>query len=260
MVQNLYLIDPQLVTLETEVADIRQAPGGNALVALRQTIVRPAGGGQPADRASLVIDGCRHTITSMQKADGKTWLASPTLPAGLYRGAPVTCNINEVRRHRLTRCHSLIHLVMAALRWLIPGYESRGAEIDEDERTCRLWFAAEKFHPVDDLSKVDRYARSLVAQNLAITVTNVKSVDTAKSLYPHWRVDPALELIGKVRVIEIAGGIDANPCSGTHCSNTSEIGPYSLGPLQRRVDGTCFELIAVREETWQYWYGEGVGD
>jgi misacylated tRNA(Ala) deacylase len=39
---------------------------------------------------------------------------------------------------------------------------------------------------------------------------------------------------GRVRLMEIAGGVDLQPCGGTHVANTSEIGTLSVGKIENK--------------------------
>ena len=71
----------------------------------------------------------------------------------------------------------------------------------------------------------------------------------------YWRVDPTLNLTGKVRIIDIED-FDANPCSGTHTTTTGEAGPFALVDHRWRPAMSCHELVVRRQAAWTYWYGE----
>lgn len=255
--QNIYLVDPYLECIDTEIVAARADSSGAIAVSLAQTVIRPAGGGQPADRGFVAVNDNIFDVTDIAKSDGKSWLTleagSPADTVGLI-GLPVQCSIDIERRRGLTQCHTLTHVLMASIRRYVGGYASCGADIEEDARTCRLWFASSDDDPSAKLANIDMFARSVIHQDRVINITNVKSPEHAARLYPYWRVDPTLALSGKIRVVDIPD-LDCNPCSGTHCRTTSEIGPYSLNEIRWRADKDCFELLATRETAWLYWYG-----
>ena len=197
------------------------------MLSLDQTIVRAHGGGQPADRAWIDIDGIAYAVAGISKSDGRTWLRIPDVSAPPATGSPVRCRIDSGRRRALTRAHSLTHLLMASIRWNFAGYRSRGAEIDENAKDCTLWFDAENLTD-SRAAQIDTFARNAIARAVPVNIVTMPSVAEAEKKFRHWRVDPSLVLGGRVRVIEIGEDIDANPCSGTHVTNLSEIGEFTI--------------------------------
>ena len=240
---NVFLTRPYLMSLDTKIIAARSRGDGQTMLALEQTVVRGAGGGQPSDSASVTLDGVRYTVSTIEKEGGRTWLGIPGLQHMPETGRPIRCEIDGQRRRALTRSHSLTHLLMASIRWTVPGYRSRGADIAESAHECLLRFDAEA---VNDalIGKVDAYARAAIARAVRLNVLQLPSIEQAIQSFPHWRVDPSLTLGGRVRVIEIGEGIDANPCSGTHVENLAEIGEFSIEEVAPANDEFGFELRA----------------
>ena len=249
---NIFLANPDLLTLETTVSDVRSMPGEKTAFATAENIVRPAGGGQPADTATVATAAGSYTVGTVSKADGKTWLlVNGPVDSDLLVGARVMLNVDSMRRERLSRCHSLTHLAMAAVKEHIPGYESKGADIADDATAIELRFLASAPLTQNLINSIDRRTRSLIAQAIPISVERAKSMLDAEALYDKWRVDPDLTLSGKIRVINIAG-IDVNPCSGSHVGSTDAIGPYGIvGHATDHAD--INRIFLKRYDCWMYW-------
>jgi Ser-tRNA(Ala) deacylase AlaX len=246
---NLFLAQPYLMRLDTCIAAARRAENADVMLCLEQTIARGAAGGQPEDFAALIIDGIRREVLAIEKSGGRTWMRLTGLARVPLVGAPVCCEIDAARRRALTRSHSLIHLLMAAIRWSDEGYRSRGAEISANAHDCTLWFDALELTETR-VKNIEAFARAAIARAVPVDTVRLKSISEGPVRFPHWRVDPALALDGKVRVIEIGDGIDANPCSGTHVNNLSEIGEFTVAGFSAAEGGCGYELrVRITEMT-----------
>ena len=249
---KIFLSNPDLLSLETSISAVRHMTEGKVALTTTENIVRPAGGGQPADASHIATADGSFPIEGVFKADGKTWLlVDGFADTDLSVGARVKLNVDPVRRERLSRCHSLTHLAMAAVKEHLPGYESKGADIADDATAIELRFLASAPLTRDLINSIDRRTRSLVGQAIPILVERAKSMLDAEGLYDKWRIDPDLNLSGKIRVINIAG-IDVNPCSGSHVGSTDAIGPYGI--VGHSVDGRKINrLLLNRYDCWMYW-------
>jgi Ser-tRNA(Ala) deacylase AlaX len=240
------------------IAEIRQArrfDNGDAAIVLGQNIIRPATGGQPHDHAMVTIGVETFRTGRVFKADGETWITLEAASADLPSvGEMAYVEVNAERRHRLSRCHTLTHLMMAAARHVIPGFDSKGAAINEDERTVSIRFRAHSKPMEKQISTIDALTRHFVLNNAPVTFSSVKSPEAGAQKFPKWRIDSELGLSGSIRVVEIRG-IDANPCSGSHVGKTGEIGAFAMKTACSNGD----DIVVLNAELtagWLYWFGD----
>lgn len=247
---NIYLSQPNRLSVDTRVEKIRSlGDGGTAIVAVENP-VRAAGGGQPADDGTVIAAEGEFPILKVAKSEGDTWLMLPFCP--LEVGDHIRVIVDAERRQRLSQGHTLTHLAMAAAREIAPGYESKGADIDEDGVGIELRFMSHQPISSQMAEDIDRRTRSNIARAVPVTIERARSMADAEAAYPMWRVDPDLQLSGRIRVIVIEG-IDANPCSGSHVSSTADIGPYALAGHTVHAKG--FNILRLEKlEAWTYWY------
>jgi len=251
---NIFLREPKLYDNLTAVRSVRVA-GTDAAIVLDQNIVRPEGGGQPRDHATVTVGNQVFPVGQVVKSEGETWLALTGAAASPpEEGELVSVSVDRARRTRLSKSHTLTHLMMAAAKRCLEDFDSKGATIDEAGQTATISFLTSSV--VDDIAinMIDALVRHLVARDAPVTFATVKSLEEGAKRFPRWRVDSTLGLSGKIRVVDIAG-IDANPCSGSHVKTTGEIGAYRmLHDLVR--GGDLYHLSAERTPTWMYWLGE----
>jgi len=243
---NLYANDTYLTRAHLKVVSVNAQADGKAAFALADNIGRPAGGGQPADKCSFIHDGASFEISHIYKLTEKPfhtvheYLPLKHCPVAI--GESIEFIVDRDRRLKLSRCHTLTHIVMASIRRCVADYESRGADILEDENTCRLWFASGNCPSAETILEIVTLARSAIANNLPVTTVTEPSIEVAQFKYDAWRVDSTLGLKGKVRVVLIGDDWDANPCSGTHVKSTGEIGAFSGGVIRRNNQRECWEF------------------
>ena len=224
---NYYSTQPELESLETTL-DARRATAAGIQLSPRDTIIRPEGGGQPADIAWVRSNGPPIRVNDIIKADGRTWLVLKDAKADQFElGESIVLQIDLKRRLRLSRCHTLTHILMAAARRSLSDFASKGADIAEDGRSCTIRFFADSID-AEDAEEICKRTRDFILEDHEVCVEKARSVDHAAERYEAWRVEPDLNLRGKVRVIRIGTDIDANPCSGTHVGSTGQVGGFEL--------------------------------
>lgn len=255
---NLYLSDTYKTEGRIKVVKTYSIENTRLAFSLVDNIGRPAGGGQPADNCSFAHNGTLYDVECIYKQKEKPFQTlyeyHPYDHPPLQPGDEIDFLVNSERRINLSRCHTLTHVIMAAIRRSIPGYASRGAEILDDERNCRLWFTSSEAVTPSQLTEVDKLARSVVTRGLSVTVVIEPSLEAAEAKYGAWRVDTTLGLKGKIRVILIGQNWDANPCSGTHISNTQEISAFAIGKIIWNSQRNCWELPVERTDSWRSWH------
>jgi misacylated tRNA(Ala) deacylase len=231
---------PQVLEVTTCVAEVVAMPSSGSRIRINDDLFRFAAGGQPADKGWLAWNGGQVRVEDVARRDGQTWLFSGTCPMEL-EGQAVVASIDAKRRRQLSRCHSLTHILMGCLRRHVPGFECRGAEISEDgDRAMILFSACTVSAEMIDLGVAD--ARAAIALGADVAIVKFKSISAAKARFPHLRIDPDLQLNGRVRVVDIVG-VDTNPCSGSHVLDIAEIGEVEIEECCE--DNGLFRLTAV---------------
>ncbi|CCG83733.1 protein of unknown function [Taphrina deformans PYCC 5710] len=177
------------------------------------TILFPEGGGQPWDHGSVVAmkDG-QPTEIPVRKVLRRKLEAIHYVPTPIEVGTQVELKLDFDRRFDQAQQHSGQHLLSAVLDTLdIPTLAwSMGPELVYIE-VPRL---------PEDLKAVERQCNKHIADNLTITVTETR--ERPKNLPADYDASA-----GVIRVVSI-GGIDANPCCGTHVRSTAELNSLTI--------------------------------
>lgn len=224
MTEELFREDSYLKSCDATVVAV-----GEDGIELDRTVFYPEGGGQPGDTGTLIAaDGRAIAVTDTRKdRDSGRHLHIPAEGApALAVGDTVRAEIDWERRYRLMRMHSALHLVLASVEGDING-----AQVGEEK--SRVDF---------DLPDTNIDKPALEARLNAL-------VDASHAMGPRWITDEEMaanqDLVrtmsvkppmgqGRVRLMEIAGGVDLQPCGGTHVANTSEIGRLRVGKIENK--------------------------
>ena len=198
-------------------------------VQLDQTVFYPMGGGQPGDTGALVLaDGARFAVTNTFKDrdTGEHIHALEEAATAPSLGDVVTAELDWDRRYRLMRMHSALHLLCATIDGGVTG-----GQIGEEK--SRLDFDL----PDTNLDKeaIAQHLNDLVGQAQPMSHRWITDEEMAanEDLVRTMSVKPPSGA-GKVRLMEIAGGVDLQPCGGTHVANTSEIGELRVGKIENK--------------------------
>jgi len=222
MQTNLFYAEPDLVRVETRVLRFRQSPHGLS-IATAENIVRAAGGGEPADRGAITIEGIEYAIERVEKAEGHTWLLIGEAPQ-IDAGTAVTVQVDGDHRQRRRRLHTAVHIAIRSAFNLYPEMEVTEAEIDEDAFGATIGAQVAEATWTDQLVPSFQY---VVGAKLEVDALVAKSVESARSQFGGlFRISGRHLLTGKVRLIRIAD-FDVNPCAGMHAINTG-VGPLVL--------------------------------
>ncbi len=224
MTEELFREDAYMKTCDATVTDVDERG-----IILDRTIFYPLGGGQPGDTGALTAqDGGRVSITNTVKdKESGDHLHVPAEGApSLSVGDIVRCEIDWDRRYRMMRMHSALHLLCACIEGGVTG-----GQIGEEK--SRLDFDL----PDTNLDKEVISARlnALVSEAHLMSHRWITDAEMSENedMVRTMSVKPPMGA-GKVRLIEIAGGVDLQPCGGTHVANTSEIGELRVGKIENK--------------------------
>ena len=197
-------------------------------IVLDRTVFYPTGGGQPGDIGELrLADGGAIAIVDTVKGDGPDDIRHVPAPSSPLpeAGAAVVAAIDWERRHRHMRMHTCMHLLCAVVPGAVTGGQV-GAE------RSRLDFDV----PGEALDKavLTEKLNALVAADHAVEPRWITDAEMAErpDLVRTMSVKPPSGH-GRVRLLDI-GGIDLQPCGGTHVRRTGEIGRVEVAKIENK--------------------------
>ncbi|EPS29878.1 hypothetical protein PDE_04828 [Penicillium oxalicum 114-2] len=240
--EAVYLQDASLRTLTTEILSHQPVSSlaeneksmikgptdpDMSVVTMRQTILYPQGGGQPSDTGSLALvdQEPSFTVSTVRKSSsgrilhfGKSTTQSDQL---FQKGQRVIQRVDDAKRDYHSRLHTGGHVVGLAMQLLFPELKKVKANHFPKEACMEyegLLYSEQK--PVIQ-AKVDE----LVSQDLPILISWVEDGSDLEGR--------GARRDGPVRVASI-GGLDRNPCGGTHVPSTKQVGPITIRKISRQ--------------------------
>lgn len=221
----LFRDDAYLPETEATVLGINDRRG----IVLDRTVFYATGGGQPGDAGRLVREsGAPIAIATAVYGDDRHEIVhvpgeDQPLPEP---GETVTAALDWERRYRHMRIHTGLHLLSVVLPFPVTG-GSIGAE------EGRLDFDLEGGEALQK-EEIEERLNALVRADLPVTsewITDEELLDNP-GLVKTMKVKPPMGS-GRVRLIRI-GGIDLQPCGGTHVRSTAEIGRLTVGKMESK--------------------------
>jgi len=238
MGEQLCYIDAYADSVEASVVAIEDG-GHSPLVVLDRTVLYPGGGGQPADRGTLLraADGRGWSVVSARKLGGEIGheLEAGTEPPAV--GDRVTVNLDRARRLALMRTHTALHALCGVV-WRDYGALVTGGNMEPG--VGRMDFEFERMSG-DLVGRIEETVNGELAAARDVRV-NVLPRDEAFAIPDLIRtkvnlLPPDIQFI---RTIEIVG-LDLQADGGTHVANTREVGGIrvtgyeSKGRINKRI-------------------------
>lgn len=228
MTQKLYRDDPEAVACEAIVT----ACGPEGFETDR-TVFYAMSGGQAGDTGQAVCsDGRAIKITDTLHPARDRDRVLHRIAEGQMSPEPgetVRLELDAVRRRRLMRMHTALHLLSVAIPCGVTG----GAIMPGKGR---LDFDMPE--PPDDIVAVEATLNDIVARDLAVSaewITEAELEARPEMVKTMAVKQPAGE--GRVRLIRIGTGrqtVDLQPCGGTHVASTAAIGPRRIGKVEKK--------------------------
>jgi len=202
-----------------------------AEVILDTTAFYPEGGGQPADKGELVVDGQPIRVLHVMKTAGSI---IHVLEASVEVGKKVHGKIDWDHRYTLMKHHTGTHVVNGALRRLFGEHIwQAGSQLAVTE--ARFDFAHYKPIAEDEIRKIEQVANEFIREAVPVEKKVMQRNDAEREhgfrLY-QGGVPPG----NLIRVLNIPG-IDVEACGGTHLNNTREIEKVRILKAERIADG-----------------------
>ncbi|MGY6410668.1 MAG: alanyl-tRNA editing protein [Alkalilacustris sp.] len=188
-----------------------------------------AGGGQPGDRGTLSWEGGTLAVEDTVKgAEGA--VLRPAEGAVLPPvGAEVRQSLDWDLRHLHMRVHTALHLLSVVIPLPVTGGQIGPGK-------GRLDFDMPE--APEDKAALEAALNDLMARDLPVSEDWITDAELAANpgLVKTMSVKPPMGT-GRVRLVRIGTGatqVDLQPCGGTHVARTAEIGPLSLGKIEKK--------------------------
>ncbi len=210
-------------------------------------------GGQVGDAGTIKSepDGSITKIINTYEEDGR--VIHHCISGGqLGRGNRVTVMLNTERKEKIARNHTGTHLLHSALRKVLGSHVKQAGSLVDDKK-LRFDFTHDKKLDDRELERIEELVNEKI--NEAVDVNKQeKSISQAKE-------EGALAFFGekydeKVRVVTI-GDYSKELCGGSHISNTSQIGLFSI-KKESSVAAGIRRIEAVTGKIAKQWEKEKV--
>ena len=226
LTRQLYRDDAYLRSAPARV--LAHTPEGG--IVLDASVFYPTGGGQPGDAGVLEWQGGRLAIATAVKADGGAIALVPAEPAPPPPiGAEVMQVLDWSRRYGLMQMHTALHLLSVVIPLPVTGGQIAVGK-------GRLDFDMED--PPHDIDALNAALNLMIQRDLAVTEDWITDDDLLANpaLVKTMSVRPPMGQ-GRVRLVRIGQGdaqVDLQPCGGTHVARTAEIGPVTIGKIEKK--------------------------
>jgi misacylated tRNA(Ala) deacylase len=225
MTEALYR-DAYLQVAEAKVTRITEEGG----VVLDRSLFYPQGGGQPGDAGALLWDDREIGVVNTVKGAGDEVVCQIEPGAPLPdTGQTVTQQLDWDRRFAHMRVHTGLHLLSVVIPLPVSGGAITAVK-------GRLDFDMPE--APEDKQALQDALNELIARDLPVSedwITEAE-LDANPGLVKTMSVQPPRGA-GRIRLIRIGAGdaqVDLQPCGGTHVRRTSEIGPVTLGKIEKK--------------------------
>ncbi len=198
--------------------------GAKGIIVLNKTSFYAESGGQVGDKGVIVSDKAKFVVEDTKKSHDGIFYHTGYVESGSFSvNDSVKAEIDGVRRRSISRNHSSLHLLQAALRTVLGTHvEQAGSYVDE--LRGRLDFTHFSALTSEEISKVEALVNEQILNSIAVDV-NLMSLEEAKKT-------GAMALFGEkygevVRVVAI-GDFSKEFCGGAHVENTGNIGLFKI--------------------------------
>ena len=210
-------------------------------------------GGQVADTGIIDNPKFASKVTNVIKAPNKQHLHHIEVMFGeLKVGDTVTLKVDELRRKKIMRNHSSVHLLQKALTDVLGDHIAQhGSYVDEEY--SHFDFNHYQKVTAEELHQVERKVNEWIAEGIP-SETKVLPIEDAKKLGAKALFD---DKYGDVVRVVCFGDISKEFCGGTHVENTSDIGLFvidyeesvaaGIRRIQARTSIGAYELLKKRE-------------
>ncbi len=218
---NLFEKDAYLKEFESEIIKINKEEN---TIKLNDTAFYAKSGGQPGDKGKIIINDQKIEVLDTVKNNGEIVnIVNDTTK--MQENTKVIGKIDWDIRYKHMRMHTALHLMCSIIPLGVTGgqigFEKSRLDFNDPEKQINKEELEEKIN-------------LLVDENHLVTseIIEGKILDKKPELIRTMSVKPP-QVDGKIRLIRI-GGIDLQPCGGTHVKSTTEIGKIKIGKIENK--------------------------
>ena len=218
-----------------------------------QTTFYAESGGQVSDSGTIENSEAALKVTNVIKAPNKQHLHHVEVMYGEVKlGDILTLKVDELRRKKIMRNHSSVHLLQRALTDVLGDHIAQHGSYVNDEYSHFDFNHYQKVTP-EELAEVERKVNEWIAEGIECE-TNVLPIEEAKKIGAKALFD---DKYGDVVRVVCFSDVSKEFCGGTHVVNTSDIGIFvieyeesvaaGIRRIQARTSSGAYELIKKRE-------------
>lgn len=225
----------------------------NGEVMLKETNFYAESGGQVSDLGQIENETTALKVVGVNKAPNKQHLHFVEVLYGEVKvGDKVKASIDEIRRMKIMRNHSSVHLLQKALTEVLGDHIAQHGSFVNDEYSHFDFNHFAKMTP-EQINEVEKKVNEYIAMGIPCETKVLPIAEAqklgAKALFNDKYGDT-------VRVV-CFGDVSKEFCGGTHVSNSSDIGMFvieyeesvaaGIRRIQARTSSGAYELIKHRE-------------
>ena len=191
-------------------------------IVLEETPFYAESGGQIGDTGQMAVGNKQLAVTDTKKENDLIIHFVDELPEDL--SGKVVAKIDASRRRKITRHHSVTHLMQAAMREVLGSHVVQKGSLNNEDN---LRFDFSHFAKVTDeeIAQIEKIVNRKIRQNLPVIIKEMPKEDAMKL--------GAMALFGEkygdtVRVVIMDENFSIELCGGTHVMHTGELNIFKI--------------------------------
>jgi alanyl-tRNA synthetase len=191
-------------------------------IVLEQTPFYAESGGQVGDTGTIICNGITMHVTDTKKENDMTIHFVDDIATEM--NGEVIAQIDESRRRKITRHHSVTHLMQAALQQVLGSHIAQKGSMNNDDN---LRFDFSHFAKVSDeeIAQVETIVNRKIRANIPVIIKEMPKEEAMKL--------GAMALFGEkygdvVRVVIMDEKYSIELCGGTHVGSTGELNIFKI--------------------------------
>ncbi len=198
--------------------------GEDAILVLSDSVFYAESGGQCADTGIIKTENAEFEVSDVQKTSEGIFIHFGNVVSGVLAvNNQVECDVDEVRRLKISNNHTSVHLLQSALQQLYgKNLHQAGSKVEPDK--LRFDFNYDGTITDEEIAKIEQIVNSNIRKNIDRKVEIMNVQDAIQS--------GAMALFESkygenVRVVSF-GDVSKELCGGIHTEKTGNIGSFVI--------------------------------